>query len=216
MLAICVLYILLGMKRGAMLIGAVCVLYFINKSFNKQSSTKKVFIFFAVIALLVVAFYATEQMINTSEYFNVRLQQTREGSSSGRDLLYLQYFNYFITDTNLFTFLMGSGADATLRMGEYAHNDWLEIMVNNGLVGFGLYFYYWYLMYKTYRHTKDDTCRSLIGLFFIIYFLRTFFSMSYNDISMYSALALGYALAKSSMLANLSKQEERQQKRINV
>jgi len=198
LLAICSYFVLTGMKRGAMLIGALCLLYFIMSSFKHKSNTKKIWIFLLSVGLLALVYYGFLYMLNTSDYFNARLEQTREGNASGRDVLFSVFWNYFL-DSNIFFFLFGSGADATLRIIGYAHNDWLEIAVNNGVFGIVLYITYWINLYKTSNNTKDDALKKIIMLFFIVYFFKTFFSMSYNDIPIYATCALGYALAQQKM-----------------
>lgn len=199
LLAVCLDFVLMGMKRGAILIGGICMLYYILSAFNSTNSKKKFWVVLLSMAILVAGYFAVHYMLDTSMYFNTRIEQTRDGDASGRDEIFSTYIEAFF-NSGVVSFLFGSGADATLRMIGYAHNDWLEIAINNGLVGLSLYFYYWLVMYKTFRNTKDETLKKMIGLFMIVYFSRTFFSMSYNDIPIYATAALGYALAARDLM----------------
>lgn len=199
LLAVCLAFVLMGMKRGAILIGGICMLYYILSAFNSTSRNKKFWIVLLSVAILVAGYYAVQYMLDTSMYFNARIEQTREGDASGRNELFGTYINTFF-NFGLLSFLFGHGADATLRMIGYAHNDWLEIAINNGLIGLSLYMYYWLVMYKTFRNTNDAALKKMIGLFVIVYFSRTFFSMSYNDIPIYATAALGYALAERDLM----------------
>lgn len=199
LLAVCLAFVLMGMKRGAILIGGICMLYYILSAFNSTSRNKKFWIVLLSVAILVAGYYAIQYLLDTSDYFNKRLEQTREGDSSGRDVIYSTLWQSFL-DSNIFYFLFGHGADSTLRIfGNYAHNDWLEIAVNNGVLGIALYMAYWISLYKTFKNTRDDALKKMFMLFLIVYFFRTFFSMSYNDIPIYATCALGYALAQQKM-----------------
>jgi O-antigen ligase len=195
LLAFCMAFVLMGMKRGAILVGGISVLYFVFSSFSGQSSKTRIRYLILAACLVVLGYYVVMRMLATSDYFVYRIEQTQEGNSSGRDVLYLSLLDYVFNKTNVFSFLFGSGADATLRIAEYAHNDWLEIAVNNGIVGAILYLFYWYQMYKTFRKSKNDVRKRMLGLFVIIYSIKSLFSMSYNDITIYASIALGFALA---------------------
>lgn len=198
LLAVCLYFVLMGVKRGALLTGAICLLYFIMSSFKQSNKTKKIWVLILSVGLIVLAYNAIIYMMETSDYFNSRLEQTQDGNSSGRDVIFNTLWNYFL-NSNIIYFLIGHGADATLKVTGYAHNDWLEIAVNNGLLGVIIYLAYWINMYKLSRKTSNDVLKKIITLFIIVYFTRTFYSMSYNDIPIYATSALGFALAKSDM-----------------
>lgn len=199
LLAVCSYFVITAMKRGAILIGGLCLLYFIMSSFHNQKTGKRIWIFVLSVGIMALAYYAFHYMLENSDYFNMRLDQTRAGDASGRDSIFETLWSYFL-NSNIFYFLFGHGADATLRVVGYAHNDWIEIAVNNGVLGLVLYFFYWTNMYKTYKRTDDNGLKKMMGLFILIYFVRSFFSMSYNDIPIYATAALGYALASRDMI----------------
>ena len=118
---------------------------------------------------------------------------------SGRDVVFSQLSSYFFNETSAWQFYLGSGANHTVAVaGNYAHNDWLELAVNQGCLGVLVYLIYWICMYKTWRHSKSlPTIYSSLGALLIIYFLSTFFSMSYGSMSIYATLCMGYCLAQS-------------------
>lgn len=198
-LSVCMVYVLLGMKRGAIIIGALCTtwFFFITLKSNRLS-TKQVLRVVLTIIVVVAAVFFVQYMLQNSDYFNYRLEKTMEGDSSGRDALFSTYYNFFLNQSNLLRIAFGNGADATLRkFGEFAHNDWLEIAINNGVFVLLLYAVYWVVLFRTIRKSRkrNPTAHIILGLFFIVYFMKTFFSMSYNDVTIYSCAALGYALA---------------------
>lgn len=196
---ICMLYILFSIKRGAILIGGICSVWFFINTFKEKNSTgKQLWRLLLTIVIVVLSINFIYEFFQASQYFASRLEGTLEGDSSGRDEIYENYFAYFMQQTNMLRFLFGNGADATLRLfGQYAHNDWLEIGINNGVAVLLLYFIYWIQLFSKIRKSKSDNiCHMMLVLFFLIYFIKSFFSMSYNDISLYSSCAFGFALAK--------------------
>ena len=93
--------------------------------------------------------------------------------------------------------MIGHGADGTIRLGDnYAHNDWLEIGVNQGLLGIGVFTVFWLSLKKFWKSAKSyNTLFIAVGMFFVVNFSRTFFSMSINDMKIFCTCVLGYAMA---------------------
>ena len=125
-----------------------------------------------------------------------RLEDTIEGNTSGRDSLYSFFWTYFTKNDNFLHYLIGRGANGTLEIYDnYAHNDWLEIAVNQGLLGIFVYAFYWFGFYKTWRNASNIEAKSILTLMALIFFAQTMFSMSYSDMSYVSTSILGYALS---------------------
>lgn len=79
-------------------------------------------------------------MMAESDYFNHRIEQTLEGDSSNRDVIYGGLIIHFLDETNALKLFLGNGAQATLKIhGGFAHNDWLELLINNGIIGALIY-----------------------------------------------------------------------------
>ena len=198
---ICVMtFILMGMKRGAILIGALCMVWFLLEMFRTAKRYKKLLIVVVSVAAVILMSYLVWHLLQTSDFFNQRLQSTIEGNLSGRNLLYATSFNYFLYDTTLFQFLFGSGANATLEVSmNYAHNDWLELAINQGVLGVVLYAVYWVCFFRAWRSMSDNRLVAFaFGLLLLIYFMRTFFSFSYGDMNIYSTSVLGFCLGVES------------------
>ena len=197
--AACMFFILIGLKRGAIVCGSAAMLWFL---FNYRRGTKKgVGVFLLTAAVVVAALYAVSYMLETSAFFNQRLEATLAGSSGHRDEIYRILFNHFIYETSILQFLFGNGANATLKIAmNYAHNDWLEMAIDQGLFMVIVYAVYWFRMYKTIRRSRgDDTVYLMLSLFFVIYFIKTFFSMSYSELPTWASAGLGFALANYSV-----------------
>ncbi len=206
-LAICAAFVIMSVKRGAMLTMAVASLYFFYKNFLSGRSRKtKFWSWMLTIVVLIAGFYFVTQYLSESDLFAQRLDDTRAGYSSGRDQIYSYYANYFFNQPFLY-FLIGNGADGTIKLfGLHAHNDWLEIAIDNGLFVLILYFIYWVFILKTIKNYRgEDINKMMLSMFGIIFFLETFFSMSYNSIPIYSSIAFAYALATNSKVVYYTK-----------
>ena len=196
-LAICSYFIVLGIKRGAMLTGGICLIWFVATNVKKVPKNRRWVVVLVSAVALAIGFYFIRYMMATSSYFQYRIDQTMEGNSSGRDRLYATFFQQFINESNPFRFLFGNGAYSTLKFSDnLAHNDWLEIAIGQGLLGIMIYLVYWICFYVNWRRSKNHPQAFMaIGMILIIYFLSTMFSMSYNNVSRCAAMVLGYYLA---------------------
>lgn len=204
---ICIGGIILCMKRGAIIIGAVCAIYFIYSSLKTAKGSAK----FAIVILSALAIIATISIVRdllvTSDYFAYRIERTLEGDSSNRDIIYSHLWDTYINETNPLVLLLGRGANATLKVGpNYAHNDWLELITNQGLLGVVVYIYYFVALLKDIRRVKriNRTYSNVLSMVLLILFSRTLFSMSYNSISIALVLAIGLTLANSNAIKNHS------------
>lgn len=195
-LAFVMVFIVMGMKRGAIAIGVVISAYFMWQTIrNSKGKTKFTFIVLS-IGICIGAVYFFIYMMNTSDYMMKRIEQTLEGDSSGRDSIYSFFWTYFTDKANFIHYLVGRGANGTLEIYyNYAHNDWLEIAVNQGLLGIIVYAVYWKQLYSTWRQSTNIEAKTILALIGIIYFAQTLFSMSYGDMTYVSTSVLGYALA---------------------
>lgn len=197
LLIICMAFIVFGMKRGAIIVGVVSMLYFLyfNLKYNNQVPKGKVI--FLSFLIIIAAYFLTNYMMETSDYFLSRIEETKEGNSSGRNKIYEYFWNHFKNETNIFKFLFGNGANATLGIYiNYAHNDWLELAINQGLFGIIVYMIYWLFFLLTIKSIKhNQTAKLVLTLIFISYFIETLFSMSYTEYSMVPSTVFGYYLA---------------------
>lgn len=201
-MGICLFFTLSSFKRGAIISALLCCCVIVRYSLKakegdvrKKSNTFRIWIL--LFLFIIVAYLFVVHFLATSDYFNYRLEQTLEGSSSGRDELYSLYLNHFMHESNFTAFLFGNGAYGSLEnFGCFAHNDWLEIAIDNGLFFLVLYAAYWISLLVTLcRGDNKSYYTTIFTLFVIIYFLRSFLSMSYSDITPYASCAIGFSLA---------------------
>lgn len=192
---ICFVMIVLAMKRGVMLIASIVILLFLRDSLKGKNNTTLYLVLIA--GALVLGYEFVEKMIQNSEYFGMRIQSTLDHDSSGRDELYSFFWNHFLNGENLFEQLFGLGAWGTVKIGpNFAHNDWLELLINQGFLGVCVYLFYWNRFYRTVKSKNlSKVSHMAITMIFIICFMKTLFSAGYADMTLYSNSILGFALA---------------------
>lgn len=195
-IAICAILIVAAMKRGAILICIICIVFFFLRSLSGVSMAKKIMYVILSCILIFSVYYYVIDLMATNTYFEKRIEDTIQGNTSQRDTLYATFLN-FMFDRNIFFVLFGQGADTTIRIGpNYAHNDWLEIGVNQGLLGVTIYAIFMYSIFCFWLSLKKSkVLYTAIGIVFIILFVKSFISMSINNIEIYIALVIGYAIA---------------------
>lgn len=207
MLGFCFILVTMGMKRGAILIGVVSILIFIYFNLRFMSTRNKIITLVLSFFLLFWGVKFITNIAQSNSYFHSRIEQTLDGDSSGRDELYGTLWTTFKNETNPIIFLFGRGANATIGIvGDYAHNDWIETIINNGLVG-GLILLAFIISiskiaYKQRKRFSTYMYSSFI-LLIIIIFSKTLFSMSIQSMALANSMLLGYLTYWSTQRNNL-------------
>lgn len=195
LLIACILgFVLSGMKRGAMLISSLLLIWFMIRTMKNASTKQRFFLLLILLLFVFVSVHFVENFYDTNDYFQKRMEDTVEGKSSGRDRIYSTYWNHYITNDNTLQFFFGEGAYHTENILHYkAHNDWLELLIDCGLCGAFLYLIYWYSFFRLWRRSDDNPIyHSIIGACLLFSFIRTFFSMSFSDMPFSMTSLLGY------------------------
>lgn len=195
------IFILLGvtvysMKRGAILTGTICVLLFIIKSVkDARNNTVKVGIIMLLIASLTGETAYVLYQYDNSPYFKERIESTLEGNDSGRTDLKGIITTKMLEQMTLASALLGNGANSTVRFaGNYAHNDWLETISNNGLVGVSILVFFYVSMFIAIKQAKkivDPEIHLMFQMVFIACLLPTLFSMSVQEMRISITLPIG-------------------------
>lgn len=178
-------FVFLCAKRGAILILVISIAWFIYFDLKNSSIGNKFLgVMLAFIAGVLLFRYLTI-VFEESYYLNYLLEKTESGDSSGRDELYGKAWSLIVKSPSLITFLFGHGADSTYGLlGNRAHNDWLEIMLNQGVLGVILYANLWFQIFKIWFRSKSQRYTYIImGAAIILFFPKTLFSMLYNELS---------------------------------
>lgn len=194
------IFIIAGMKRGAILIGAVCFVWFIYRTWKVAHGKQRALITVLTILIAIVGAKYIADFYAASEYFQYRMKQTAEGESSGRNEIYSTLWNHFINETSFLKILFGNGALQTITIaGLLAHNDWLEILTCHGVIGVFIYILYFIALIKHWLRSKtDNLVYNILGMTIIIMFASALFSMSYNSLSLAVTICLGYCLSAYS------------------
>ena len=193
-------FVISGFKRGAIFVAillSIMHFFFLIRESSSRRARIKLIIFIIITVLAGLYFYNT--LLSTSDFFNQRVEQTIEGDASNREWMYPMFFNAIRHQTNPFIFLFGNGADGTIKLfGTYAHQDWLEIGINQGIIGIIIYAVYWIVLLmtclKARERLEEDTLHSLM-MVSVAYFLISLFSMSINGMYLFSTSVLGYSIA---------------------
>ena len=193
-------FIIMGLKRGAILVGTICLLWFLYRMMVSSNKKTRMTIVLLTILMLIAGSYFVADFYATSEYFQYRVDQTIDGSSSGRDNLYVLLWEYFINQESFFNILFGNGAMMTIMVaGNFAHNDWLELAICQGVLGVSIYLAYFFSLFSIFRRSSNSNLiYNILGMVLLIMFASSLFSMSYNSLSLATTLSLGYCMAKQN------------------
>lgn len=205
LLGVMCVYFALSAKRGAIILGSASVVLIVLSMFSHSAPGKKISIVILTIGFIFGVQYFINYQMENSPYFASKIDRTFEGYASGRDEYAKIIFDHYTYATNTRQFFFGIGAQGTLSVNEnFAHNDWLAILLEHGLFGAFLYAIYWAGFIYTWIKSKINfDAFVVIGLLLLIGFGKSIFSMFYLPISPemmmssgYFSIVLGFYLAK--------------------
>lgn len=131
------------------------------------------------------------------------MENMLEGNVSGRDRIYANIFNGWLDSDNFINLLFGYGFAGSRLLsgsGHFAHNDWLELLSNFGLLGVTIYIVLFYSASKFIRNNKWGSDKKIIFITILgIWFVTTLFSMGYTSMGGYlNAIMLGYLIGSKN------------------
>lgn len=180
-LLICIYFIALGAKRGNIISATIPIVIFVWNELRgaKKSGLK----FFIVIITIVASVLVVEQWALSNDYLLYRVERTAEGDSSGRDVLYVTAWNGWLNSNNMLRYLFGFGYNGIVHLpgmnGMHAHNDWLEILVNYGLLGITMYIAIFISLVLYINRIQDKQMKLVVITALIIWFTKSLYSMGY-------------------------------------
>jgi len=193
LLVVIMIFIVFSAKRGAILVGSVSFLIYYIFNFKKKMTLKNVLIYLSSIIFL---YYCVENIAESNFAFQAKMNKTLDGDDSGRMIIYTGYYNYFISQYNSLAIIFGNGADSAMKLfGFYAHNDWLEFALSQGLIGIFSYFLYWIMFGIGSRRIKIQNFKLAAYSLWITYFLMSLFSMSINALPLSASFSIGHIMA---------------------
>ena len=192
---LCLILVVFSMKRGAILSCVLMFGFFMFKSLKDASTKQKTILLLFIASIVLGLYYYISNFMMDNIYFLSRIEATLEGDTSNRSDLYGTFWKHILNE-DLFHQLFGNGANYTLSVSyNYAHNDWLEIGVNQGLFGVIVFCLYWISFFRcSFRTQLIHPYNIMLGMVFIDFFTRTIFSMSYTEHTLYTNICIGYCL----------------------
>lgn len=175
-----VFLIIIGAKRGAILCMAASLIfsaiYYIRKSENSSRTT------LIILPIAILLCYFAYTAYTSSEYLAYRMERMEEVGIGTRNIAYTTLFNHWCSDQNPITFFFGNGTAQTINIwGNYAHNDWLELLIDNGVFGVFIYMaLFIYTLVRLHRSNLGITERLAGYMALIIWFGKSCFSMGYT------------------------------------
>ena len=136
------------------------------------------------MVLFLTSYYFYDVLLS-NEYLMQRLANMESGDDASGESRLIQtnaILNY-VLGGSIFNLLFGYGFDKSVMMaGNYAHNDWAELLANLGIVGCIMYLIFFIRLIKLYTNNKKFYLPmqkyqylSVVGMWLLI----TMFSMGY-------------------------------------
>ena len=163
--------ILLSAKRtGSIALIVSFMLYILSRA---KGFDKKIGAIFLIVFLTIAIWILFSLFF--SEYFELligRFESISEDKGSGRGDLFLMVWELILKSDTL-ELIFGHGYNSVVEVLEYsAHNDFLEVMYDQGIIGLGLYVCIYISLIRTIKKIKEktlrDSFRMSIFLFFIV------------------------------------------------
>lgn len=195
--------ILISAKRGAILTWLLCIIIYLVyyfRTLDKRYRFTSILITLIIFGLLG---YFTYNLISGNVYLLMRFQNTLEGDTSSRSNIYYGLINHWLESPPI-NFYFGSGFISTWQIaGNYAHNDWIELLTNFGVVGFLIYASVFFILFRLYSNKNWDLNEKLMVLIIgINWFVRSMISMGYTSLDNFLlTMLLGYLVGNLHLKA---------------
>lgn len=179
--------VVLGAKRGALITFVAGAFFWFIYAFLYLEGTRKNILnrFIISQASIVISLGGVIFLLSKFSFAKQRLLTLLEGEGgSGRSLMYQNVWNGWLNADNLINTFFGFGFSASRSFtgnNLYAHSDWLETLINFGVLGVVLYSVFWLLCFKKV-FVKSINRRMKFQLLSIlsICLLASVFSMVYS------------------------------------
>jgi hypothetical protein len=196
-----IIFVILGAKRGAIVacsVGLLIYFYYQIKTLEKHNRVRGYLV--AIIAMFVLSAFAYKEFIS-NEFLITRMTSISEGGMSNREIIYKEVFNNWYNSDNAWNLIFGFGFAGSVNLtGSYAHNDWLELMSNFGVVGICFYLFLFYSAVKcSLENDWMEDKRILMFTIVMMWFCISLISMWYTSLFFGAqAILLGYLIKGKS------------------
>lgn len=192
---LCLFIVFLGAKRGALLLASTLVVVSVFLSMRNIKIYQKIIL----LGIICFGFYYFFELFGDSFLYTLNRLQDSGFESHSRQDIQSRIIDGFLNGNPIHWFF-GYGPVGSLHLStNFAHNDWLEILADYGLLGFIPYLlFYIFLIKYWFSIRKTDYTLSLILLSALICCIfKSMLSMCFysieNCVIMY---AIGYVIAK--------------------
>lgn len=177
---VCLLFLITGAKRGNIVSAIIPATLYIWVLFKENRGSFFRMLLF-IVASIGIAIWLKD-MVLADEYLLSRYEDTLEGRSSGRDTIYFMMWNLWYGSDSIIEILFGYGFDGTISIiHKRAHNDWLEILVDFGLIGIFCYISVFISFAKLFFKMRNEYMRNVLLSIISIWLFKTLFSMGFTD-----------------------------------
>ena len=199
---IAVICSIIAVKRTGMITCILVIVLYIFMIGKNISSKIKTVLFGSI--LLVGGYIALNQFMGKEiDAIVERIENIEEDDGSGRGEMYSAIYNEITSNENFNSFIFGKGHNEVINSknsnGFSAHNEFLEVAYDYGIIGFTIFLFIFVAIYKIYRRTKDRQYKVAIFLSFIIFIIFSFTSHTILSTTNIVSLCLlwGYVDAKN-------------------
>lgn len=192
-----VVFTIVSIKRGAILACVLSFLWIFNKTLFSKTNKHKILFIASGVVLALIAYHVFNILMETNAYFAARVEWTEGGHVSQRDDINSTIINYLNYRASSSALMFGIGIGGVFDVvGNAAHNDWLEVIVDFGLFGLVVYLFYWISLVCNWRALKKfQPIYVALGVIVISEFLKTIFSMSFYSMPIYELPVLAYCIS---------------------
>lgn len=167
-------FVLLGLLnvRSTILALVFSISMFHKKNLLQKRRLFKIAIISAIAIIIIISFVDINQVLERAVFKNRTAGNTEDidNLSSGRSEMYVYYVKYLFDKYSFIDWLIGKGP-IWLDPKEFnlsAHNDFLNLLVSYGIVGFSLISYAYYKFFSTLpKRIKPAAAVSFIILFLV-------------------------------------------------
>lgn len=184
-IGISIYFIIMSSKRGAILCGILAFIFLFIYSLAGVPRKKKFQYSILVLGVCCLFVYLLYDVFLSNEYLMQRLSNMEAGKddSGNARISQVSAIWEYVTNGTMFHLLFGYGFDKSVMMaGNYAHNDWAELLANLGLLGCIMYLAFFMKSFNIYRHNRKKLSSMQKYMFMSVmgmWLLMSMFSMGY-------------------------------------
>lgn len=202
LMMVLIIFIIQGTKRGAIISGAIGLIIFIYYQLKTIERKYKLRGYIIVAIATTALVYYSYDLFQNNEYLIYRMQKlSEEDGSSGRNVIYSTLFNTWYNSEDILNVLFGFGFASSLQIaGNFAHNDWLELLTSFGFLGVFIYSILFYALFKYIFNNKWEIDKKLLLFTVVLLWLfASIVSMGFTSRSgLIQAILIAYLVGSKS------------------